>query len=148
MTQISEITETNNSIREEQNLWNNPNYGEEEMLETIRLVKTITGTKIAPYVKFLQETGKSFRQPSFYLQGQDTDNVPQVIQICRIVMKEIAMYTESERKDYRTQVKFWKTYGKFVKEEIERRKNYVTSEVKKTVRAGKYLIAFDAIIEK
>ena len=59
-----------------------------------------------------------------------------MIQICKIVMKEVELYDSNQLRDYRVQVKFWKTYGKHVKEEIYRRKGYVTSEVKKAVKSG------------
>ena len=52
-------------------------------------------------------------------------------------MKEVELYDSSQLRDYRVQVKFWKTYGKLVKEEIDQRKRYVTSEeVKKAVKNG------------
>lgn len=118
-------------------MWNDDFYVEEYNHNMHRKVKYITLKKISPFVKFLQETGRNFRQPNFYLQGRDKGNEPQVIQICNIVMKEVELYDSSQLRDYRVQVKFWKTYGKLVKEEIDRRKSYVTSEVKKAVKNGK-----------
>ena len=134
--EVSEISMANNSIREEQSMWNDDFYVEEYNHNTHKKVKYVTLKKISPFVKFMQETGRDFRQPNFYLQGQEKGNEPQVIQICKIVMKEVELYDSNQLRDYRVQVKFWKTYGKHVKEEIYRRKGYVTSEVKKAVKSG------------
>ena len=66
-TDISEISMINNSIREEQLMWNDDFYVEEYNHNTHKKVKYITLKKISPFVKFLQENGSNFRQPNFYL---------------------------------------------------------------------------------
>ena len=51
--EVSEISMANNSIREEQSMWNDDFYVEE--------YNQNTHEKISPFVKFLQESGRDFK---------------------------------------------------------------------------------------